>query len=306
MVKVSIIVYGQNEENLINCLDSIYNQTLEEIEVILINNELNVNDISKKYKNIIIIDIKNNKISKALNEGVKKATGEYITFINGNDYINEYMLEKFYGYAKKYDIDTVTAPYYQIKKNKEFVIKSPKFKIGNVKTSPQILITINYTLFNKLYKRQMIVDNKITFEEKQKYIEIPFVSKVLLHSKLIGQIDETFYYSNETTTKNIDNSIFKSLSIILDYYKREFYLKDEINYLVIDTVTTYMKYQKYEKDKNLRKKFINEGYNFLDKNIKNWKKNKYYKSTNFFKKLINNNKKLLNLYINIYRLFRRK
>ena len=141
---------------------------------------------------------------------------------------------------------------------------------------------------------------------------MPFVSKALLKSKLIGQITEPYYYyiiHNNSETTTMDKRVFDILDIlkeIKDYYKREYYLRDELDYVIIDKITTYMLQQRVQKDNKLRIEFINAGYAFLNKNIKNWRGNKYYKKTNFLKRIIKNNKKILKIYCNIYAFIKRK
>ena len=313
MVKISVIIPVYNSDKYLDkCLNSIINQKFKDYEIIIINdgstdNSKNIIDEFKQnHKNIVIIDKENEGIGKARNDGIKKATGEYITFVDSDDYIKEDMLKTFYEFAKKNNLDLVTGTYYKIKNNKETFFESKKFKIGNVKTSPQILFSVEYGPCAKLYKRQLLINNNIYFEEDKKYEDMPFVSKCLLKSQLIGQITEPYYcyliHENSQTT-TIDKKIFDIfdiLKIIINYYKKEYYLKDEIDYLIIDNVTTYMLKQRGQKEKNLRKKFIDEGYIFLNRYIKNWKNNKYYKKTSFIKRIIKNNKKLLKLYCNIY------
>lgn len=306
MVKVSVIVLMHDNELLNKCLDKIFNQTLKDIEVIGINDNLNDETLKelKKYKKLTIID---NNI-KSYNECLKIINGEYITFVDSDDYLSDNMLEEFYEYSQKYDFDIVTGSYYKVKNNKEILIKSPKYKLGNVKTSPQILYLIDYNLTNKLFKKQMILNYKIIFEEKKDYNGLTFLSKALLKAKLIGKIDEPYYYSNYTKElrKIPKNELFNTLKIILDFYKKEYYFQTEINYIIIDKIINFLLKQKYQKNKELRKKYINDGYNFLNKNIKTWKKNKYYKNKNFFLRIFINHKKLLSLYIKIYIVFRRK
>lgn len=306
MVKVSIVVLMHNNELLNKCLNSIFSQTLKEIEVIGVNDNLSDERLKelKKYKNLTIID----KNLKSYNECLKMANGEYIIFVDSDDYLSDNMLEEFYGYASKYELDIVTGTYYKIKNNKEILIKSPKYKLGNVKTSPQILCLINYNLTNKLFKKQLLLNNKITFDEKKDYKGLTFLCKTLLKAKLIGKIDEPYYYSSykKELGEVYKKEIFNTLKNILDYYKREYYLQTEINYVVIDKIIFFLLEQKYQKNKEIRKTIINDGYNFLNKNIKMWKKNKYYKKKSFFIKLLINHKKLLNLYIKVYAVFRKK
>lgn len=318
-MKISVIIPVYNSSTYLRkCLDSVVNQTLKDIEIIVIND--GSTDDSKniieeylcKYKNIIFIDQENKGIGKTRNIGIKKATGEYITFVDSDDYIKENMLEEYYKYAKKHNFDLVIGSYIKKINNKEIIFENNKFKTGNVKTTPQILYLIEYGPWAKLYKRETLINNNIYFDEKRKYEDMPFVSKALLKSKLIGQITEPYYYyiiHNNSETTTMDKRVFDILDIlkeIKDYYKREYYLRDELDYVIIDKITTYMLQQRVQKDNKLRIEFINAGYAFLNKNIKNWRGNKYYKKTNFLKRIIKNNKKILKIYCNIYAFIKRK
>ena len=106
MKKLSIIIPCYNTEKYINkCLDSVLNSTLKDIEVIIINDgsKDSTLDIIKSYKDkrIIIIDKENDGVAMARNDGIKKATGEYITFIDSDDYIEPTMYEEMYNKAKE-------------------------------------------------------------------------------------------------------------------------------------------------------------------------------------------------------------
>ena len=318
-MKISVIIPVYNSSTYLRkCLDSVVNQTLKDIEIIVIND--GSTDDSKniieeylcKYKNIIFIDQENKGIGKTRNIVIKKATGEYITFVDSDDYIKENMLEEYYKYAKKHNFDLVIGSYIKKINNKEIIFENNKFKTGNVKTTPQILYLIEYGPWAKLYKREMLINNNIYFDEKRKYEDMPFVSKALLKSKLIGQITEPYYYyiiHNNSETTTMDKRVFDILDIlkeIKDYYKREYYLRDELDYVIIDKITTYMLQQRVQKDNKLRIEFMDAGYAFLNKNIKNWRGNKYYKKTNFLKRIIKNNKKILKIYCNIYAFIKRK
>ena len=318
-MKISVIIPVYNSSTYLRkCLDSVVNQTLKDIEIIVINDGSTddskniIEEYSCKYKNIIFIDQENKGIGKTRNIGIKKATGEYITFVDSDDYIKENMLEEYYKYAKKHNFDLVIGSYIKKINNKEIIFENNKFKTGNVKTTPQILYLIEYGPWAKLYKREMLINNNIYFDEKRKYEDMPFVSKALLKSKLIGQITEPYYYyiiHNNSETTTMDKRVFDILDIlkeIKDYYKREYYLRDELDYVIINKVTTYMLQQRAQKDNKLRIEFIDAGYAFLNKNIKNWKGNKYYKKTNFLKRIIKNNKKILKIYCNIYAFIKRK
>src|SRR5690625_1641691 len=99
--KVSIIIPIYNVENYLEkCLNSVINQTLNEIEIILINDgspdeSLNICKIyQNKDKRIKIINQKNHGVSHARNQGIKIATGQYIGFIDPDDWVEPFMFEK--------------------------------------------------------------------------------------------------------------------------------------------------------------------------------------------------------------------
>ena len=125
-MKVSIIVPVYNVESYLDkCLNSLVNQTLKDIEIIVINDgstdnsQKIIDKYSKKYKNIINITKENGGVSEARNLGLEKASGEYIGFLDSDDWIEPDMYELMYQKAKteNFDIvacDTQAIYYYKI------------------------------------------------------------------------------------------------------------------------------------------------------------------------------------------------
>ena len=118
-VKVSVLVPIYNvEEFLPECLDSLVNQTLKEIEIICINDGSKDNslDIIKKYatedKRIVIIDKKNSGYGDSMNRGLKKATGEYVGIVESDDFIDLDAFEKLYKIAKHENVEVVKSNFY--------------------------------------------------------------------------------------------------------------------------------------------------------------------------------------------------
>lgn len=106
-IKISVVVPVYNVEKYIGqCLDSILGQTLKDIEIICINdgskdNTLEIlKDYAQKDSRIILIDKENEGLSKARNQGTEIASGEYISFIDSDDWIDENYLEALYNAAK--------------------------------------------------------------------------------------------------------------------------------------------------------------------------------------------------------------
>ena len=112
MISIIIPVYNVSKYLRV-CLDSVINQTYKDLEIICINDGSldNSLDILKEYSNkdnrIIIIDKKNSGVSAARNDGIERSSGEYLFFIDSDDYIDNDFIEVFYNNAKKNDSDLV-------------------------------------------------------------------------------------------------------------------------------------------------------------------------------------------------------
>ena len=128
--KVSIIVpVYKVEKYLRRSMDSLVGQTLDGVEIICINDGSPDNCLSilKEYqakytdKNIVIIDKQNEGVWKGRFDGIQKATGEYITFVDSDDYIKLDYAEKLYIAAKKNKSDIVVSGYYRVDVETEHV-----------------------------------------------------------------------------------------------------------------------------------------------------------------------------------------
>lgn len=118
MDKISVIVPIYNSEQYLSkCLNSIINQTYKELEIILINDgsidkSLKIMETyAKKDNRIIIIDKKNEGVSIARNNGIKKSTGKYITFVDSDDYLELDAIEKLYNTINTKKVDIVRSNY---------------------------------------------------------------------------------------------------------------------------------------------------------------------------------------------------
>ncbi|MGN1327029.1 MAG: glycosyltransferase family 2 protein, partial [Clostridia bacterium] len=113
MPKVSVIVPIYNVEKYITkCLESLANQTLEDIQIILVNDGSTDNsgkiakEYADKYSNIIYLEKENGGLSDARNYGLKYATGDYISFVDSDDYVNKELYSNLINYMNN-DYDMV-------------------------------------------------------------------------------------------------------------------------------------------------------------------------------------------------------
>ena len=128
-IAVSVIVPIYNVEKFLKrCLDSIINQTLKDIEIICVNDGSTDGsaEILDQYKNldnrIIVLNCKNQGPSVARNTGMKIARGEYVSFVDSDDWIDNDFLEKLYVAAKKHDADAACTYINRVYKLNSFFI----------------------------------------------------------------------------------------------------------------------------------------------------------------------------------------
>lgn len=109
-IKVSVIIPVYNVEKYIEqCIESVVNQTLEDIEIIIVNDGTKDNSMKKIEKYLLdsrirVINKENGGLSSARNVGLKIAKGEYVSFIDSDDFIELTMLEELYNNSEKADI----------------------------------------------------------------------------------------------------------------------------------------------------------------------------------------------------------
>jgi len=312
MADISIIIPAYNAEKYIEkCLDSIINQTKKELEIIVVNDGStdNTESIVKNYKDkrIKYFKNKNQGIGKTRNFGIEKATGKYIMFIDSDDYIEKNECEELYCKAENNNLDIVICDFYKVYDSGEIEqIHTPNFNDSSLKDNPNI-ITEYLCPWAKLYNRKMIIDNNIKFVENLKYEDAPFVIKALCTAKKIGKVDECLNYylihgNSETTVRDRRCfDILKIIDIIRKETKDKEYLKDKIDKLTVRIITNYTIQQRMQKDKKIGMEFIDKAFEYLEREIPNYKDNKYFENRSTLKRLIEKNKILTKIYCKLYR-----
>lgn len=313
-MKVSVIVPVYNTEKYLkNCIDSLLKQNFEDYEIIVINDLSpgNAEEIIKSYNDKKIVYIKN-KTNKGIgynrNLGIKKAKGEYVCFIDSDDYVKEDFISKMYNYSKENNLDLCVCDYVNVdeegNKLKEFNLSD--FCITNYEENNKILCEINLAPWNKLYKKDMLVKNKIEFSETLKYEDLSFVALSIKNSKKIGKINEqlnyyTIHNNSETTTRDKRVfDIFKQLDIVRNEYKSGKYLDE----LTASVLLNYTIQQRYQIDKDTQSKFIDDAFKYLNDNNIDYKHSEYIKNRSFLKRLIEKNKFITKIYCKIYRMLK--
>lgn len=320
MIKVSVIVPVYNGENYISrCIDSLLKQTLTEIEIIIINDGSTdkTDEIINSYlsdERIKYFKRTNYGIGNTRNFGIKQACGEYIGFVDSDDFVEYNMFEKLYDKITHDKLDLVVCDFYRdFEETKSSIVEHINgFDNGitNLNESPNLVNLVNLSPWNKLYRKDIIDENEENFPEKLKYEDAPFVMRMMSRAKKIGKVDSPLYHymihkNSETTV--VDKRVF-DIFLIFDLIRSEhydkFYLQEQLDYLIVQRLSDYNIQQRNQKDKILRNKFIDMSFKYLKENVKDYKQNKYYKALPLLKRIIEKNIIMTKLYCNIYALIK--
>lgn len=294
MPKVSIIVPVYNVETYLEkCLMSLVNQTLQDIEIIVINDGSTdkSGEIAEKIASIYsdkvtVYHQENSGVSSARNFGLSIANGEYIGFVDSDDYVETTMFEKMYNKAieKKFDIVVCDANLIYPKEDKFVSSGLDNDYLG--KENLFVSLINSYTIvWNKIYRKDLL--ENILFRENYWYEDVDFLYKLYPIINSVGVVKYPLYnyvQRQNSITYTFNKKLYHIIEIfdgIIDYYKKNNYYEkysDEIEY-------SYVRYlygtfiRRLAKSKEY-KTYI-EGVNFVLQKVKNtfpnYRKNKYLK-----------------------------
>lgn len=232
-IKISIIVPVYNvEEYLETCLDSLVNQTMKEIEIIVVNDASpdGSKDImeryAKEYPELVrcVYHEVNLGLGGARNTGVKHARAEYVLFVDSDDYIDVTTCEKLYRVALEHDSDIVSCEILEGLEGdfKEIDPYSTQV-IGDLDYEKRrLLMSVHFVgACAKLVRRNMLIENELLFPEKMKYEDTATVPLWWVYAKRFHRVREGLYYyvrrdGSITKTKNSDGyyDMFKAAKYV--------------------------------------------------------------------------------------------
>lgn len=263
MKKISVIVPVYNvEKYLSQCLDSIIHQTYKNLEIILVDDGstdssgLICDNYSQKDKRIKIIHKCQGGLSDARNAGLKIATGEYISFIDSDDFIDKNMYSILINNTQKYNSDIFWFNYYNYYSKKHFINSSiiKNNDLYDLSSSDKIKFAKNLFyqykmdahVWAKLYKRSIF--NNIKFPYGKLFEDIFVLLPILSNAKIISTIPDCLYfyrnrsesivnqYFKQNIIKNID--FIESRIILAINYKNHFPNIPESNLFLFDVLKT--------------------------------------------------------------------
>lgn len=291
-MKVSVIVPVYNVSDYIEkCLDSLIHQTLKEIEIIVINDgspdnsEEKIKKYLKKNKNIKYYVKENGGLSSARNYGLNYATGEYIAFLDSDDYVTEDMYFKMYEKAKENNFDMVVCDINYLYKDKTLRVSSGiKNDTKNIKS---VYKSIHPAAWNKIFKKELF-SNNIYFKKGVWFEDVEFIYRLLPFIKSIGVVHENFnqYVQRDgsitnTINKKIYDYVYNMNGVVEFYKENKIYdeYRKELEYVYVRYVyATFIKsILKYNYDD------YNNGVIFAIKNVKeyfpHYRRNSYFYSS---------------------------
>lgn len=318
MKKVSIIVPVYNTEKYLpKCLDSLVNQTLNEIEILIINDgspdnsQVIIDDYANRYpEKIRCIIKKNGGIGSVRNLGIKEVKGEYFAFLDSDDFIEPDAYEKLYNFAKGKNANLVSCDFIYDYLTKQKIFKEKRFNNIN-----EAITNIHCVLWNRLYKTSFIQSLDFGFSNLKRYEDANYLYKMVtsLKENDFSHYDEALIHyvqREESWMHSYDERVLEALKMVddvIEYYKKRCIFekyKDELEYITIRNCfgQPYRTAVKI-KDKEKRRKVLNQLFSYIYSHFPNWKKNKYLKKDSRFLYFTSINKYTFPIWSKILSLF---
>lgn len=283
-MKISVIVPVYNVENYLEkCLNSLVNQTLEEIEILVINDgstddsQKIIDEFQKKFPQKIKTFAKENGgLSDARNFGIDRASGNFLAFVDSDDYISENMLQEMYDLAIKNEAELVICNLQKVEEHGNVTQKLTQIPNLPEKIELEkhfsVFSDISYFACNKIFKKELFEGKR--FQKGMHFEDIELIPQLLLRCKTLAKTD-AFHYQYLERTNSISKShtergldILKAVKNVEKAFVNSRYSskKNELKgFQILEGIYTFLAYLAFVKDDevydkmNLQlKKFIKE------------------------------------------------
>lgn len=265
--KVSVIVPVYNVENyLAKCLDSLVRQTYQNIEILVVNDgskdhsEHIIQEYAQKYPEKIKPFIKENGgLSDARNFGIDQATGDYLGFVDSDDYVAPSMFEEMVHLAEKHQSKIVICNIQKVDENGKVTQKltqipnmPEKIDLGN---NFSVFSDLSYFACNKLFKKELFRDKR--FKKGAHFEDIQLIPQLLLECDTISQT-QNFHYQYLERTDSITKThtekgldILKAVIDVEEVFEKSGYSgrkKELKNFQIFEGVYSFLAYLAFVKD----------------------------------------------------------
>ena len=302
---VSIIIPSYNvEEYIRQCVESLLKQTYKNIEIIVVDDGSTdetaniIKTLMDKDERIIYYKKRNGGLSSARNYGIGKASGDFIMFVDGDDYLREDAVEILLKEIE--DNDILCFDYYiKVKNNQKIQQAQYSFELNNEKK----FLLSQPSACTKFYRKSIFDKNNIKFDEGLLYEDLALIPTLILYTNKIKFISQPLYYyrvrnnsiihSDEFNIKKDDK--FIAIKLLINRFKeknRYEEFEEEIEYIVIKNLIIAYSTEILQFKDEIYKKRCEKVLENLKKINKKWYKNKYLKKSS----------KVTRVYVEMFRL----
>jgi glycosyltransferase involved in cell wall biosynthesis len=246
-IKVSVIVPVHNVEKFLRqCLDTLISQTLAEIEIICVNDGSSdgsgaiLDEYAAKDGRIVVVHQENLGQSVARNRGMDLAKGEYIGFVDSDDWVDLNYFEKLYDVAKKYDADISCCSFFRVyppsSRVRKKVVIAEEGVFESVRDKYRITDTPRMChVFNKIYRRSVLEKLGLKFRPGIFFEDIPFSIRAIFFMKKLAVTPKTRYHyranndsilRGEQTDKK-QHDLIQARRDFIDFAREHFILCDD-------------------------------------------------------------------------------
>lgn len=217
MTKISVIIPVYNTEKYLEkCLDSLFSQNFTDVEVICVDDGSTDNSLAflRKYQNIVILKQENNGSGVARNEGLQHASGDYVLFVDSDDWVREDAFAKLFEAAERLKTDVLifgglTYSKNKLRKGRYGVSKIPHKYFNRIfckKDFKDDIFKFPSTAWTKLYKREFLIKNNIKFQEIKVGQDQIFFLKSMLYASKIAVFNEDLYCYRKKRAGSVTSS----------------------------------------------------------------------------------------------------
>ena len=295
-MKISVIVPVYNvEKYLEKCLDSLVNQTLQGLEILVVNDgstdgsQKIIDDFQSRFPQKIKTFVKENGgLSDARNFGIDRATGEFLAFVDSDDYVSEMMMEEMYHLALKNNAELVICNLQKVDENGNITQKLTQIpnlpeKI-DLENNFSVFSDISYFACNKIFRRELFEGKR--FQKGMHFEDIELIPQILLQCKTVAKTD-AFHYQYLERSNSISKShtergldILKAVENVEIAFENSAYSnkQEELKgFQVLEGVYTFLAYLAFVKDDEVYQKMSSELQKFIKKRNISFKEKITYK-----------------------------
>lgn len=292
-IKISVIVPIYNVAPFLEkCLFSLCNQTLEEIEILCVNDgspdasDMIIEDFRHRYpEKIKALTKENGGLSDARNFGLAKALGKYVAFLDGDDYMDTGLLEALYKKGEETGADAVACPIRYVWQDGGEKIVSHKFpSLAEGEALKKVFTSFYPAVWNKIYRRDLLEESGVVFKKGFWFEDVEFSHRLFPSFKKIASVSSpciNYVQREGSVTAKADQRLFHYLdnfeTILAFFREKELFSQWEkelefvsARYLLATFLKRATAFSKEDFDRAVR-----ESLALLEKHFPRWKTNPY-------------------------------